>query len=134
MNEHQFNEHKRLAEILRLARMQLNEELMKEYTAAHTAWLSTSRTAWTSNGTLLPFTVQFHYPSEDEVVARGVELYKVLTQQVAKPLQETTTALTPETNLVPVEEPKTEKVEEPTAKIEDKFKSLITQWGGKGSY
>lgn len=134
MNEHQFTEHKRLAEILRLARMQLNEEFMKEYTAAHTAWLSSSRTAWTSNGTLLPFTVQFHYPSEEEVVARGVELYKVLTQQVAKPVQETTTALTPETNLVPVEETKTEKVEEPNADIEDKFKSLITQWGGKGSY
>ncbi len=141
MNEHQFNEHKRLAEILRLARMQLNEELMKEYSAAHTAWLSTSRTAWTSNGTLLPFTVQFHYPSEEEVVARGVELYKVLTQQVAKPVEETPIAYTPETNLVPVEEPNketvaetTNAVTEPTADIEDKFKSLITQWGGKGTY
>lgn len=145
MNEQQLAEQKRLAEILRLARMQLNEEFMKEYTTAHNAWLSSSRTAWTSNGTLLPFTVQFHYPSEEEVIARGVEIYKTLSgAKAAKPVAENpidVVAYTPETAFTGTPEPNEEPVNVVSDaeviegdEIEDRFKSLITKWGGKGSY
>ncbi len=85
MNSQQLAEQQRLAEILKLARMQLNEEYMKQHSIAHTAWITGARTAWTTTGTLLPFTTKFVYPTEEEVVARGVEIYKTLTQQNAQP-------------------------------------------------
>lgn len=83
MNNQQLAEQQRLAEILKLARMQLNEEYMKKHSVAHTAWITGARTAWTTTGTLLPFTTKFVYPSEEEVVARGVEIYNTLTQRIA---------------------------------------------------
>lgn len=142
----QLNEQKRLGEILRLARMELNEEYMKNYNSAHTAWLVSSRSAWQTNGTLLPFSVQFKYPSEEEVVARGVEIYKTLTgAKSPTPKEESSSttevvAYTTETAITNVPEPvidaevKDVKADETTDVIEDKFKSLITKWGGKGNY
>jgi hypothetical protein len=83
MNSQQLAEQRRLEEILKLARMQLNEEYMKKHSAAHTAWLTGARTAWNSSGVLLPFATKFVYPSEEEVVARGVEIYNTLTPKTA---------------------------------------------------
>jgi hypothetical protein len=83
MTNQQLAEQKRLEEILKLARMQLNEEYMKKHSAAHTTWLTSARTAWNSSGVLLPFSTKFVYPSEEEVVARGVEIYNTLTQKIA---------------------------------------------------
>jgi hypothetical protein len=167
MTEQQIAEQKRLAEILRLARMQLNEEYMKKYSSAHTTWLAASRSAWNANGTLLPFTVQVKYPTEEEVVARGVEIYKTLTGAVPNeaPLVEEkqeqgleVVAYTPETAFTSILEPEaeepveevtdvefTEVVEEKEEQVqeeqqvqektlENKFKSLITKWGGRGNY
>ena len=148
MSEQQLAEQKRLAEILRLARMQLNEEYMKNYASAHTTWLATSRSAWQDSNTLIPFTTQFKYPSEEEVIARGVEIYKTLTGAVPK---ETATenidvvAYTPETAFTGTPEPEDTSVtdtnvvtdveiKEESNDLEDRFKSLITKWGGKGSY
>lgn len=79
MTNQQMAEHKRLEEILKLARMQLNEEYMKRHSVAHTQWLTSARTAWSNSGVLLPFATKFVYPSEEEVVARGVEIYNTLT-------------------------------------------------------
>jgi hypothetical protein len=147
MSEQQLAEQRRLAEILRLARMQLNEEYMKDYASAHTTWLTTSRNAWQTSNTLIPFTTQFKYPSEEEVIARGVEIYKTLNgvkatePVVEKPID--VVAYTPETAFTGTVEPAKEanlepvidaEVKEETGEIEDRFKSLITKWGGKGNY
>ena len=83
MTEQQLAEQKRLGEILQLARLQLNEEYMKKHSAAHTGWLASARSAWTTNGTLLPFVSSFIYPTEEEVVARGVQIHNSLTPKVA---------------------------------------------------
>jgi len=83
MNNQQLAEQRRLEEILKLARMQLNDEYMKKHSAAHTAWLTSARTAWNTSGVLLPFNTKFVYPSEEEVVARGVEIYNTLTAKTA---------------------------------------------------
>lgn len=83
MTNQQLAEQRRLEEILKLARMQLNEEYMKRHSAAHTTWLTSARTAWSTNGALLPFATKFVYPSEEEVVARGVEIYNALTLKTA---------------------------------------------------
>lgn len=85
MTNEQLAEQQRLTEILKLARMQLNEEYMKQHSVAHTAWITGARTAWTTTGTLLPFTTKFVYPTEEEVVARGVEIYNRLTQKTTVP-------------------------------------------------
>lgn len=180
MTDRQLAEQQRLAEILKLARMQLNEEYMKQHAVAHTAWITGARTAWTTTGTLLPFTTKFVYPTEEEVVARGVEIYNRLTQKapaaVTNPPEQTLTpVLTNEpVDVVEVVESveTTEllqaggdfviaEVSEETAPVEDavdqvtdvvakedipaeptvtdsllenKFKSLFTKWGGKGSF
>jgi hypothetical protein len=83
MTNQQLASQRRLEEILKLARLQLNEEYMKKHSAAQTSWLIGARTAWTTSGTLLPFANKFVYPSESEVVARGVEIYNTLTATVA---------------------------------------------------
>jgi hypothetical protein len=83
MTNQQRAEQRRLEEILKLARMQLNEEYMKKHSAAHTTWLTSARTAWSNGGVLLPFATKFVYPSEEEVVARGVEIYNTLTLKPA---------------------------------------------------
>ena len=183
MTNEQLAEQQRLSEILKLARMQLNEEYMKQHSIAHTAWITGARTAWTTTGTLLPFTTKFVYPTEEEVVARGVEIYNRLTQKpvtpVAAPVPATIPVITAEpidvvetveaevtTELLqaggdfvidevpeetaPVEEPNDEVTdvvakedlpveEEPQPSItdsllENKFKSLFTKWGGKGTF
>ncbi len=183
MTNEQLAEQQRLSEILKLARMQLNEEYMKQHSIAHTAWITGARTAWTTTGTLLPFTTKFVYPTEEEVVARGVEIYNRLTQKpvapIAAPVPATIPVITAEpvdvvetveaevtTELlqaggdfviaevpeetVPVEEPNDEVTdvvakedlpveEEPQPSItdsllENKFKSLFTKWGGKGTF
>jgi hypothetical protein len=83
MSDQQFADQQRLSEILKLARMQLNDEYMKQHAAAHAAWITGARAAWTTTGTLLPFTTKFAYPTEEEVVARGVEIYNKLTPNKA---------------------------------------------------
>lgn len=137
----QIAEQKRLAEILKLARLQLNDEYMKQHSAAHTAWIANARIAWTTNGTLLPFTTKFVYPTEEEVVARGVEIYNTLTQkapaEVVKPKTELIQAggdfvVADVTEAEIIEEPVVEA--EPEPELEDKFKSLFTKWGGRGNY
>lgn len=178
MTNQQLAEQQRLAEILKLARMQLNEEYMKQHSIAHTAWITGARTAWTTSGTLLPFTTKFVYPTEEQVVARGVEIYNRLTQKIvapelpiltAEPVDVveavepvlTTALLQAEGDFViaevPVEEAVVEAVieeavdqvtdvvakeqvpaePEPTVTdslLENKFKSLFTKWGGKGTF
>jgi hypothetical protein len=158
MANQQFEEQKRLSEILKLARMQLNDEYMKQHASLHTAWITNARTAWTTNGTLLPFTTKFVYPTEEEVVARGVEIYNTLTAKnkpapvqitehpvevipvvVNEPTPEllqaggdiviAETTDAPVVDVAPIEEPVND---EPV--LEDKFKSLFTKWGGRGNY
>lgn len=182
MTNEQLAEQQRLVEILKLARMQLNEEYMKQHAVAHTAWITGARTAWTTTGTLLPFTTKFVYPTEEEVVARGVEIYNRLTQKIATPaptpvstpvlvnepvdiVEVAESVDTVETELlqaggdfvlaeVPKETPVIEeavdditdvvaKEEAPAEEakpsitdslLENRFKSLFTKWGGKGSF
>ena len=76
-----ISDQKRLSDILRLARLQLNEEFMSTHSASQSSWLNSARSAWTSTGVLLPFTSKFVYPTEEEVIARGVQIYNSLSAQ-----------------------------------------------------
>jgi len=85
MTNQEIADQKRLSDILRLARLQLNEEFMSGHSSAQSNWLNSARTAWTTSGVLLPFANKFVYPTEEEVVARGVKIYNSLNAQPAAP-------------------------------------------------
>jgi hypothetical protein len=114
MTNEQLAEQQRLAEILKLARMQLNEEYMKQHSIAHTAWITGARTAWTTTGTLLPFTTKFVYPSEEEVVARGVEIYNRLTQKPVTPVAAPVPATIPVITVDPIDVAEAVEIEQTT--------------------
>jgi hypothetical protein len=94
--------------------MQLNEEYMKQHSIAHTAWITGARTAWTTTGTLLPFTTKFVYPTEEEVVARGVEIYNRLTQKTVTPVAAPVPATIPVITADPVDVVEAVEIEQTT--------------------
>lgn len=139
----------KLIEMLRLARASLNEEFMQRQTEAYQKWHASCNEAWKTNGMLLPpYSIKLVYPSEQDIVKRALEIYNTLTpalettvqQEVPSTMSEEVfvepVATTPEV-VQTVDEPVVEKVEteiveEPT--VENKFKSLLTKWGGRGSF
>jgi hypothetical protein len=76
MNTDDFNNHQKKVELLALARQQLSNELLKSKNDAHIGWQRENEAAWLTNGKLLPYpsTVPV-YPTEQQVVARALELY-----------------------------------------------------------
>lgn len=77
MNE--LDKNKKLAEILKLARLSLNDEFINKYAEAHQAWQVACNQAWITKGMLLPYSNKFVYPTEQEIVAKAVEIYNTLT-------------------------------------------------------
>jgi hypothetical protein len=77
MNE--LDKNKKLAEILKLARLSLNDEFMNKYAESHQAWQVACNQAWITKGMLLPYSNKFVYPTEQEIVAKAVEIYNTLT-------------------------------------------------------
>lgn len=124
MNE--LDKNKKLAEILKLARLSLNDEFMNKYAESHQAWQVACNQAWITKGMLLPYSNKFVYPTEQEIVAKAVEIYNTLTPteraglvaNVPAPVETETVqeeVPVPETVTPEVEEPETvvEPIEEP---------------------
>lgn len=141
----------KLVEILRLARASLNEELMQRQSEAYQQWHSSVTEAWKSNGMLLPpYRIKVAYPSEQDIVKKALEIYNTLTptpELVTK--QETPETMSAESFTAEVSEPENKLESEPviepviepvalentaTETTENKFKSLLTKWGGRGSF
>ncbi|CAB4241780.1 hypothetical protein UFOVP71_318 [uncultured Caudovirales phage] len=166
MNEVNIDKNKQLGEILKLARLALNEEYLKKHQERHQEWRVACDQMWLTKGMLLPYTSPFEYPTDQDIINRAVKIYNTLHPDQPTPAtQEATVAepeaileaeVVPETPveevpaeeiLAPVETVPTETVLENTKKyliaaeptptpgvgIEDKFKSLFTKWGGRGS-
>ncbi len=150
---------KKLMEILRLARSSLNEELMKRQHEAYQAWQVSALNSWQSNGMLLPpYSIKLVYPTEQDIVKKALEIYNTLTPPATVAVSSSTTASEPATVIppeetdinekplvdavaTPAEETKTEDIvtqdnvqPEPIETTENKFKSLLTKWGGRGSF
>lgn len=154
-------DHSKLAEMLKLARASLNEEFLKKQSDAYQQWYVASNQTWKSTGTLLPpSNIKLVYPSEQDIVQRALEIYNTLTpatttvksvpqaniaegipgelfgSPAAEPVVETIIESIPivEDVISKVDEPEVvEAVEEKPAE-ESKFKSLLTKWGGRGTY
>jgi len=73
MNQVEINRHR--AQLLTTARNLLNEEYQKKRSEQYTKWQSESNHLWISKGIMLPYPSSFGYPTEEEVVAKALELY-----------------------------------------------------------
>lgn len=114
MNE--LDKNKKLAEILKLARLSLNDEFINKYAEAHQAWQVACNQAWITKGMLLPYSNKFVYPTEQEIVAKAVEIYNTLTPtERAGLVANVPTTVETETvqEEIPVPETVTTEVEEP---------------------
>lgn len=73
MNQLEIN--KQRVQLLTTARSLLNEEYQKKRSEQYTKWQTESNHLWISKGIILPYPSSFGYPSEEEVVAKALELY-----------------------------------------------------------
>lgn len=67
------------ARLLASARVLLNEEYQKQRSAQFTKWQTESNHLWVSKGIMLPYPSSFEYPTEEQVVAKALELYNSQT-------------------------------------------------------
>lgn len=71
----QLEIHRQRAQLLTKARNLLNEEYQKQRSEQYTKWQAESNHLWISKGIMLPYPSSFGYPTEEEVVAKALELY-----------------------------------------------------------
>jgi hypothetical protein len=84
MNQLEINRQR--AQLLTTARNMLNEEYQRQRSEQYTKWQSESNHLWISKGIMLPYPSSFGYPTEEEVVAKALELYNT---QNNKPVSNT---------------------------------------------
>lgn len=73
MNQIEIN--KQRAQLLVTARNLLNEEYQKKRSEQFSKWQTESNHLWLSKGIILPYPSSFGYPTEEEIVAKALELY-----------------------------------------------------------
>ena len=73
MNQLEIN--KQRAQLLTTARNLLNDEYQKKRSDQFSKWQTESNHLWLSKGIMLPYPSSFGYPTEEEVVAKALELY-----------------------------------------------------------
>ena len=61
--------------LLQKARSILNEQYLKNNADLHKKWQEESHQVWITKGSLLPYNAGFSYPTEEEVVAKALEIY-----------------------------------------------------------
>ena len=106
-------------EFIERARKMLNDEYARAHTAEYNTWLSEHKNAWMQphivvpfppfvvNSSLLPFKPTVSKPTEDDVVARALELYNQANKN-----NTTTTAIADNIQSTEVAEPTVEPVTE----------------------
>lgn len=72
---------KRRSALLTQARQLVNKEYIARRSEQHQHWIANSESSWRTNGALLPYPAGILYPSEDEIVAKALELYNASTPQ-----------------------------------------------------
>jgi hypothetical protein len=69
------DELKKRSELLKTARQLVTKEYLNRRAEMHQQWLVNSESSWRTNGAFLPFPVGSLYPTEQEIVAKALELY-----------------------------------------------------------
>jgi hypothetical protein len=73
---HEFEKNRQKVELIKKARQQLNQEYLDNRTSDYTNWEKACDLAWKTNGTKLAFPTIPQFPTEEEVVARALVLYR----------------------------------------------------------
>lgn len=81
MTELTQTEIKRRNALLTQARQLVNKEYIARRAEQHQHWIANSESSWRTNGALLPYPAGILYPSEDEIVAKALELYNAAVPQ-----------------------------------------------------
>ena len=139
MTELTHAEIKRRSELLTQARVLVNKEYITRRAEQHQHWIANSESSWRTNGALLPYPAGILYPSEDEIVAKALELYNAsapksksnplplpevppmssatfnpdITATVTAQLQEVSNAVPPAVIDIPVSSPLVTQLQEP---------------------
>jgi hypothetical protein len=77
-----IEEQRKRSEFITQARQLVNKEHMSKCAVHHQQWVTGSELAWRTNGALLPYPTPALYPSEEEIVAKALELYNAATPQI----------------------------------------------------
>jgi len=76
-----IEEQKKRSNLIIQARQMINKEHLARCTLQHQQWVTSGELAWRTNGTLLPYPSPAVYPSEDDIVAKALELYNASMPQ-----------------------------------------------------
>ena len=153
MTELTHAEIKRRSELLTQARVLVNKEYITRRAEQHQHWIANSESSWRTNGALLPYPAGILYPSEDEIVAKALELYNAsapkpksnplplpevppmspatfnpdITATVTAQLQEVSNAVPPAVIDIPVSSPSVTQLQEPEPEIVEPVIEVIPE-------
>lgn len=91
MSQINSDEYKKRAELLKVAKQILIQDYDAMRSTNHQQWLRESQIAWKTKGVLIAYPTAKLFPTEQEVVAKALELYNNLNQ----PIENTTPPPTP---------------------------------------
>lgn len=83
-----LEESEKRLKLLKKARESLSNDLRDSHMKAFSQWQRECEEAWNKDKKLLPYLVQSFYPTEAEIVARAVELYKESLEQKTEDVAE----------------------------------------------
>lgn len=109
MSQINSNEYKTRAELLKVAKQILIQDYDAMRGTNHQQWLRESQLAWKTKGVLIAYPTAKLFPTEQEVVAKALELYNNLNQPTQNTTSATTTPasapITPATEVTEYREP-----------------------------
>lgn len=108
MSQVNSDEFKKRAELLKIAKQTLIQEYDAMRGTNHNQWLRDSQIAWKTKGVLIAYPTAKLFPTEQEVVAKALELYNQLNQPATSipntPI-EPTLLITPKIQITDIENP-----------------------------
>lgn len=85
MSQINSDEHRKRAELLKIAKQLLIQDFDAMRGTNHQQWLHDSKVSWKTKGILIAYPNTKLFPTEQEVVAKALELYNNLNQPIANP-------------------------------------------------
>lgn len=115
-----IEELKKRAELLKIARQLLNKDYINRRAQQHQLWIANSETSWKATRSLLPYPLGTLYPTEEEVVAKALELYnsEKQLQDRSPPTIDASVSVKPATVDTPIIDPIIESLQPETVTLE----------------
>jgi hypothetical protein len=78
MNNQEISAMQQRMALIKMAREMLNEEFMNKRGNAHAEWQQKSEELWREKGELLPYTYDYSYPTESDILVKAASLSKFI--------------------------------------------------------